>query len=457
MLAVKRSIYKRRNSRYSTFMFDRLFNLQKIHTGNYPAYIKKGYYYNFRVHVLDVSLYITGMHIASKEVIIPAFLKSLGAPTLLISLLPALSIIGLNFPKILGSFHVQGKARVKPLLMISGLFQRAPWLPVAFVLIGFGTGNNIAVMVLFVLLMLISYFVAGYANPAWSELIAKSIPQKRRGIFMASIISISSALAVAGGVYVKIVMESERITYPNNYALLFGSVGVILFISYFFFSLNNEPHLEHEVTPELQPRQFISEIKTILKKDKEFRNYLFARILSHANIIGISLLMVFTLEHFNLNNDVTGNFTLVITISGVMASLVIGLFVDKFGHKFGLLVSNISYLLCIFIALCANNLFLMYLSFMFLAVNESSFKVSGNNIIFEFAKEGKRPMYVGITGLVVSPFILLYSITGGLVAGTGPSGFMAAFIISLIITTAGAILLSVTSGPRKRNEKIKLK
>ena len=79
----------------------------------------------------------------------------------------------------------------------------------------------------------------------------------------------------------------------------------------------------------------------------------------------------------------------------------------------------------------------------------SSFMISGLPIILEFAPPDRRPTYIGINNMLISPALALSPLIGGIVAEN--FGYQYVFRISLIANIIGLTILYLgVIDPRKR-------
>ena len=151
--------------------------------------------------------------------------------------------------------------------------------------------------------------------------------------------------------------------------------------------------------------------------------------------------MVHAIEKFNLSSAVSGNFIIAATIATMSSSLLFGYLGNRFGHKVNLVLSFIFYIMAAISAIIAREWYMMYPVFIFLALSICSFLVSRMVFILEFAPENKRPTYIGLAGLIVAPFHIIFALTGGILADLTSLSYSLAFIVSIALQAAGLIIL----------------
>ena len=412
----------------------------------YAEYLEKHYRRNLVVNVLDVGFFQFSLSVVSVNVVLPAFLKTLGASNMLFIFLIAAYNICWFLPQLFMSFYVEGLYRKKPYVLVLGVFQRVPWLVLGLMTLVMLPGSPEAVIIMFFLLFITAFLAGGFNSTAWAEMIAKAVPQRIRGLFMGIVNLVGSGLAVAGGVIVKYVMEGDRFPYPQNYAVLFFLCFAILVVSFAAFALNREP-LVPLARRETSLKAYFKSLPGILRQDRNFTLFVFSRALGYANIMGVAFYMVYAMKRFSLDDSVAGDFVLASTLAIVATSAALGRFADKMGHKANLVVSQLFYIGAAVAALLAEEAWMIYSVFVFISIGLSAFMISMNNIIFEFAPEGKRPTYLGLSGTISAPFILFFLFLGGKLADRSYTAPICVSIVFMAVSTA--ILVFLVKEPRK--------
>ena len=101
-----------------------------------------------------------------------------------IGLVPAIYSLGIYLPQLLGASFAEGMPRKKPFVsLVGGLGERLPYLLAGVAVLLLAESAPMAALVALVLMFGISGASAGFATPAWFDMIAKVIPLRRRGLF----------------------------------------------------------------------------------------------------------------------------------------------------------------------------------------------------------------------------------------------------------------------------------
>jgi len=329
---------------------------------------------NFWVNTMDVSFFQFGISLVAVTTVLPAFALSLGASNTLIAFIPGVLQMGWLLPQFFLAYFIVGlKSNLNYLLKIS-FFQRIPWLLIALCCFLVGDSNPKLLLTVFFLLYALAALFGGAAGPAWGELIARVIPMPIRGKFFGYTNLFGNGLAILGGLFVKWVMENDRIAFPDNYGILFLGAGVILFASYFFLSLNREPFIETEKIG-IGFFEFLKSIPGLLRERKDFIFVIIARILGQGQFIGIGFFTPFALKKFNLTDEYTGHFVLASAIATMIYSPLAGRIGDKLGHHINFLFSRIYYLASVLFLVFGENIWFIYLAFSFMAMAMASLMI----------------------------------------------------------------------------------
>ena len=126
----------------------------------------------------------------------------------------------------------------------------------------FAKPSPFVTLLLFFVLMLVSSVTIGFLVPAWYDMIAKVIPVELRGRYSALVMPLA-LLSMGCAYWAGTVLD--RVSYPNNFALLFLAAYGVTFLSWIALALTREP-------PSVTTKQhipfarFISELPTILRR-----------------------------------------------------------------------------------------------------------------------------------------------------------------------------------------------
>ncbi|MDP4192773.1 MAG: MFS transporter [Bacteroidota bacterium] len=409
----------------------------------YSATVKR----NFVCNLIDGALYSFAISFISLSAVTPVFVKKIGGSNISVGLLPVFWTVGFNFPQILIANYSSKQPYKKKLLLRTSLLQRVPWLLISFTSLFFigKIESNIGLVIFFILFALAA--VAGSLNlPGWFDLIAKLTPIHLRGRLFAFRSITGGALGIIGGWIVSMILS--RISFPENYAILYLIAFIITMCSYIFLTLLKEDSPD-DVHEEKGYKDFFRGLPRILKEEKNFRNYLVADALLVTALMADVFYSINALSRFSLPDSYVGEFTIIIMGSLILGNLFFGYMADHFGHKLNLLIASLSTFSACFIALNAYSLNLYMIAFAGSAFTTSLQQVSRLPIIAELSAENNRQTYIALTNMITSPFSLS-GIIGGWIANH--YGYSYIFIISMVCAFSASIwLIAMVKEPRKLN------
>jgi MFS family permease len=400
---------------------------------------------NFFLNVFDGSIYSFAMSFVSLQTVLPVFVKKISGSDIAVGLIPVIWSVGFNFPQVFVSNHVRKLGFKKPWMLKTALLQRIPWLILAFLsyFLIENVDSETALLIIFAGLAIAAF--GGSINlPGWFDLISKITPVQLRGRLFAYRSVLGAALGIFGGWAVSVILNS--VSYPENFSLLFLLAFIVTMVSYTFLVFLKEDHPNHP-QKNLTYGEFVKRLGSILKKERNFRNFIAADSLMMLALMSNAFLAVNAVEKFSLSDAYAGYFTIVMMLSMTFGSLYFGYLADKKGHKLNLVWASVFTLIACIAALTASTVEMYFICFAFSALTLTLTMVSRLTIIAEICGEDDRPTYISLTNLITAPFVLS-GLLGGWIASS--FGYDAVFVIAGIFAAAAFIWLKLkVKEPRK--------
>jgi MFS family permease len=191
-------------------------------------------------------------------------------------------------------------------------------------------------------------------------------------------------------------------------------------------------------------------MKEILKRDKNFRWFLTARILSQIAMMGFAFYTVYAVRIHHVSESGVGIMTGVLLGTQILANPIMGWIGDRWSNlavmKIGITAATMSALL----AWWAPNPAYFYMVFILTGIANVSIWTIGLAIILEFGSEHEQPVYIGMSNTLVAPVNILAPFLGGWLADL--SGYPAAFLASAFGGAAALwVYQAMVKDPRKVN------
>ena len=367
--------------------------------------------HNLLYNSIHEAIWGFGIAFHTTYAVIPLFLKMLDAPPIIIGSVAGVFTACAAIPQIGIAFFGQRIKNLKKGLIISHSVMIPPMLFIGFVFAVFAPIGTKAWVIYFVCFMLFSIGV-GAVFPIWADFLELVHLPERRGEFFGISFAVLNGAGFIGGFAFKKLLDS--VPFPSNfgYGFIIYSICIVMAVILFFF-YRLQPKEKHKYNRNFNV--FKKLVAHIIKSDKNYRRYLFSRMLLAANYPAISLYAVYTYEKLHFNVSEAGIFTAISVLTSSIASFTMGKLGDKIGHKHVLVLVFIGYIGALITALFATTMAHTYLIFMFLGIGQGGFLTTSMSLIYEFAgKEGDKKIYFALTDSFIAPFALFFIILSGL-------------------------------------------
>lgn len=401
---------------------------------------------NFILGATQSGLWGLALIFASTATVIPMFLKKLGASDVEIGLIPTLVNLGFTFPSIFSAPIVERVKSVKRFVITVTWLERSPYPFLSLLAFTLAKSNPQLTIYLSLIFLAIGYLGTGFIMPGWMDFVARIIPVTSRGKFIALGNGLGGILGIGGSILVGRILSIYP--FPQNFGICFLITMFILLVAYVILLCIKEPHIEEK--REDKKVSYMKEIPRILRDNTYFRNYILARFFVSFGVMGLAFYTVHAVGKFSLSDRFIGTFTMFFVGAQPLANLLWGPLADKTGHKNVLLGGVTCNLIGNLIALISPIATPFYLVFALSGAMNSAFMISGLPIILEFAPPDRRPTFIGVNNVLISPALALSPLIGGFIAKS--SGYPTVFLVSLIANIIGlSVLYFGVTDPRKKN------
>ncbi len=395
--------------------------------------------WNFFVGLMHGVLFNGGVAFSSTTTVIPAFLNMLTPSSIIVGFSYMIMGKGRGILGVIPQLFVANKLEAvkykKPLLVKAITVRAISWGLLALSTLLFAkTHPTLMVWILISLLGLFT-FMGGVAAIPFSDIFGKAIPSELRGRFFGLRGLLGGIVAIFAGLVVKNILQNKNLNFPKNYALIFFLSFVFVTASYVFLAMVKEP--EEEVHKETLPfRVFLKKAIGILKKDRNFSNFLIVQILIGAGSLSLPFYVIYAKRVLNFSKGAVGVFLTVQMIGFVVFNIVWAYVSDYKGNKLVVQLTGITALAIPLIAIFSgSNFWVFSLTFLLIGAMFSGMSVGFQNFMLDSAPPKERPTYIGLNGTLTFP-VLTYSLIGGFLARFMP-------YVTIFYITAGIVLLGV--------------
>jgi len=300
---------------------------------------------NWLAHALEGGLFMGAMTCVNAQTLLPSVVNGLGGPQWLVALMPTLMLLGFQLPPIFMAHRIGGLARFQPLLLLTGIPQRLPFLVAAIVLL---TVENPAIVIAMVALApLLSGLFGGISATAWQQLLTRTVPPDRRASLFAVRFAISSLLGIPAGWLVSRTLT----THPgqDGYGLLHLYAFAGLMASFAIFAMVREPAEPARRDPETGLWDNLRGLPRIVAEDADLRRYLATAALGGLAAGVVPYLAIHAVQAAQRSESFLGQLITWQMAGAVVGGLLAGWAGDRFGAKPVCIASRLAWL-----AVCAT-------------------------------------------------------------------------------------------------------
>lgn len=404
---------------------------------------------NYLAHIFEGGFYLGGMTFLAADTVMPKMIESLGGPAWLIAFMPPAMFLGLVLPPLLVAHWVERMNRVKPLVLVTGVFQRIPMLLAALALFYWAESRPLTTLVIVAAAPFVGGIIGGISLSAWMELIARTIPVHRRASTWAMRAVVTSAIGVVAGETIRRVLT--KYPGPVGYGILHLIAFAFLVLSYIVFTAVRE--ISHETRPPAPHQRLAQNLRSIpamVRSDRCLRNFAAMRILSTGILVMVPFLSIHALNVLQKDDAYLGTLVLAQMIGGMFGNTLAGGIGDTHGSKVLLIAAGLSLTgVCLAAVVCTSEPAFMAIYFFF-GLGTSTGRVGQSTLAIEISPVERRPTYMAFLTTVFFPSML---IAAGLsaVMRQAFNSFWPMAIVAAAMQIGSLLFLMRVREPRKDN------
>ncbi|MCP4751750.1 MAG: MFS transporter [Proteobacteria bacterium] len=408
----------------------------------FEDHVKRNLRRNYAVNLLYGLFGTTGFRLFFAPTFVPKYIKTLSGSNIVVGLLQAVGSL-MHIITLIFAVRIAETDRLRNRVVVIGLSMRVQILLMA--LAGFFLGNRLNLIMFFIFYALFNLLI-GIQNVVYNMIMSKIIPIDIRGTFVGirDFLGGFTAWLVARQASVMI----ADIPFPQSYAWIFLTAFVLTTTGLCFFAASREPAAPSAYAPTPPILKLFGEMKTMLRLDPSFRNFVIVRALSSASMIGMPYYILYATDSLNLHFSDVADITTYLFITETLFTLVWGRLADRFGFRavflLGLLFMTSAIALLIFVA---PTLILIRLVFALVGAGMGGFMIGSNNMVLEFGTMEDRPRRIVVAAIAGDIMRGVAPLFGGFVADT--CGYLQVFWLGLaLLLISVAVLYRLVEEPR---------
>jgi len=410
---------------------------------------------NYLAHGIDGGLFMGGLAFVDSQTVLPRMVESLGGPNWVIALTPVLMMVGMMGPQILVAHRIERLARMKPLLLVTGVLQRLPYLAAGLVLLLPGEALPAAALVAIVAAPLLSGLSGGISAAAWQELVAKTIPGRRLSSLWAVRLMISALIGILAGWVVTRVLAAFPGT--EGYGILHLLVFAFLAVSFAVFTLIRETAIPPKRSDDRAAWiAFVRSVPGAIRADRRLALWLATRILLTGIFILVPFLGIHALHVLQRPDSYLGNLIVPQMVGVVVGNFVGGYLGDRWGGKLVMALSHIGFVALSAWAALGTGEWGFTAIFFLLGLSFALGNVGTPTLGLEIAPVEKRVAYIAITGFFTLAGFLSASLASSLIRNR-TEAFVWLAVPAGAMVAASLCLLMLIREPRGRQPAVALR
>lgn len=414
--------------------------------------------WNFNALLFDGSFFSIGAAFLEANTLFPAFVSLLTRNSVLIGLVSSIRNAGYLLPQLLVAGYAERLPYKKPLLKINGLVNRLSVLAMAAVAYFLaGTNPSLALIGIFAAITIFS-LTDGIGGVPWTDMVAKTIPNTRRGRLFGTMQALGGAGAFAAGFVIRQILASSRLPFPVNYTVLMLIGCVFMCFSYAGTMSVREP--AGFVRKGSTIRTYLKRLPGVWKGNKLFQRMMFTRMLLSFLYLSLPFYVVFARDVLKFPDSTIGIFISAQMAGSILSGLLWGYVGDKHGNRLVIRLASLAALMTPGLALTASlmthtgldSLAILPYLLLFASIGStlSGMWLGFTNYLLELVDDSNRPTYIGMMNTLIAPFTFLPLLGGVLVQFLSHEVLFAATMVMLL---AGNVLAKALPEPRALTER----
>jgi len=366
---------------------------------------------NFIAGLWHGSFISFGISLTQPTTVISAFVADLTGSTVWVGGLSTVLAIAGALPQIFVARWIEPRKYKMPYLLTAIYMRVLSWGTLAWLVYKIGDKHPYTLAWVLVGMLTIFYAGGGLGNIPYTDIIGKIIPANRRGAFFGGMGALAGPLSVGAALLARQILAN--VTYPNNYAMLFGFASLGLAIASLGFWAMREPPAEDLGKKVLPWNDYWEQIKNASKR---LKTLIITQLLTGFSLMALPFYVVYARNELNAPTDAVGWFLLAQVLGGVLSNLFWARLVDKTGSRnmlfYCALTSTLTPLLAITLGRLGWEAFIVVFLFAGSAMNGRA--VGFQSALLEIAPSAERATYAGLNSVLILPVAFLSLIAGTL-------------------------------------------
>lgn len=384
---------------------------------------------NFGLGVVNGVFVNGGEAFLHSGLVMAPFLAALGAPAVIIGLVPALKVGFWFLPQLLVANRLSHEPLKLRFYHFTSTVRTLALLAMTAAVFFLGAERPGLVAALVLVMITLNAIAGGIGGVPFADVTAKIVPHERLGTFWALRNAIGGVLALGAGFVLRRILASD-LAFPTNFGLVFLLGTVLSGIAYGSFSLVNEPPGVPGMKRPLIG--MLRQIPGLVRADAALRRFLRVRFLGLASLLAEPFYAVYAIRVLGAPESALGLYVMAATATSIVASFAFRVPADRGRNVTVLQVGYVLLALAPLTAFLVHDWRVFSLVFVFAGVGNAGVGIAAWNLLYAVAPAGERPLYIGLANSVLALPSLAPILAGSLQPWVGtPTLFIGAFVMGL--------------------------
>lgn len=405
---------------------------------------------NFYLILLNGIFVSVAFRFIDSNMVISAFVKQLTGSNIMVGVVSSTVSAGFMWPQLVMSNLLEHRQFKMPFYNFGSVIRVSAWAFITLSVFFIGSKNDLLLFSCFYAMYFIACSSIGVSSIPFNDIVAKAVPSERRARLFGLRQLIGEILGIGVGIVIKIILNEEfGVSFPHNYAILFGLGTVFMAATWASFAMVQEP-LQPVINDKRKFREHLERGLSFLKNDRNYKHYILFRVSSAFGNMCIPFYVPFALDRLKMPHESIGLFTAVGAVTAVASNILWSYVGERHGsHRlivYASLFSCVSPLIALSSVFMPTTLQPEYYLLVFLTnqVFTSGINIANITYTLDIAPIESRPTYIGFINTFVFPLSFVPIFAGFLLKFLP---YELIFIFSMIISTLSVYIASkLTNG-----------
>ncbi|NUQ07179.1 MAG: MFS transporter [Anaerolineae bacterium] len=373
---------------------------------------------NFLFFLSDGILFSLGMALIGPTTVIPDFVRRLTSSEVLIGLSSSIFDVGWTLPQLFIARYIVRAERKKWWFIGPNIPMRFLMLIFAGLTVLLGKDQPGAILLAFIILYSTFAIGDGIVGVPWADLAGTSMDSRWRARMFGLMSAVAGVIMLLLSPLIGTVLGEGGPGFPNNYALLFASAGVLFALSILPVLFVHELPGGKAVEKIPSLGEYLPKLGRVLRTDGPFRAILITRMLTSLFAMASPFYIGFATVQLGLSSAVAVPTLLALQTVGSVSGAMLYTWLGARNNLLFIRLALAGAALLPISALIAAAVgpFPLYIGFLASGLTLSNLFIGFQNWVIGYATPDERPTYAGLFNTVSAFVSLLSPLIGGTIA-----------------------------------------